>query len=44
MAEWYKKCPKCGSKVIQVGGCGHGHCLSCKATWNLKDGKMIEGD
>ena len=36
-----EKCPICGSRVIQVGGCGHATCLDCKSVWNYDESYMV---
>jgi len=37
-----EKCPKCGSRAIQIGVCSHGNCLSCGTVWDYNKGELIE--
>jgi transposase-like protein len=39
-----EKCPKCRSKVIQIGGCGHGHCLACGFTWDYRSETPVDDE
>jgi len=34
--------PDCRSRVIQLGGCGHGHCLACGLTWDYRTHEIVQ--